>query len=235
MSNIALAKAKDSLAGYGDETLTRGGVSIKTLLLFLIMIPTFVWAWQQPAELSGGIWVGALIASIVLALVTIFAKRMSPITAPLYAVAEGALLGGISRFYDIKYPGIPFEAAALTMTVFIVMWFVYSTGTIKVTDQLRSVIFSAMLGIVLYYIAALVTPMFGFQMPLIHDSGWMGITFSLVVCGVAAFNFLLDFDVIDSMVGVAPKYMEWYCGFSLLLTFVWLYLELLRLLQKIKD
>lgn len=235
MSNIALARAKNSLAGYGDETLSRVGVSIKTIILFLFMIPTFVWAWQQPTELAGGIWVGALIGSLVLAIITIFSPRIAFITAPLYAIAEGALLGGISKYYDAQYPGLPFEAAGLTMAVFMVMWFMYSTGMIKVTEQLRTMIFSAMLGILLYYVAALVTPLFGFQMPLIHDSGWMGITFSLVICGVAAFNFLLDFDLIDNLKGTAPKYMEWYCAFGLILTFVWLYLELLRLLQKIKD
>ena len=234
MSNPILSRVANPLIGYRDDTLTKAGVSFKTLLLFLFMIPTFVWAWQQPAELSGGIWISALIGGFVVALITIFNPKIAWLTAPIYAVVEGALLGGISRFYELDYPGLPFQAAGLTMAVFAVMWFVYSTGLIKVNEKFMQVMMTAMLGIVVYYIAALVTPMFGFQMPFIHDSGWMGITFSLVICGVAAFNFLIDFDQVDKLKGVAPKHMEWYCAFGLILTFVWLYLELLSLLRKLE-
>lgn len=235
MSNIALKRAKDSLAGYNDETLTSGGVSFKTLILFLFMVPTFVWSWSQPTEVVGGYLLGSLIVGFVVALITIFSPRTAFITAPIYSILEGILLGSISKIYDAKYPGIPFEAAALTMTTFGVMWLLYSSGTIKVNEKFKQTLLAAMLGIVIYYVAAIVTPMFGFQMPLIHDSGWMGITFSIIICLVAAFNFLLDFDTINEMKGVAPKYMEWYCAFGLILTFVWLYLELMRLLSKIKD
>lgn len=235
MSNPMLARTKHLSKSLTDEYLTRGGVSIKTLTLFLFMVPTFLYSWQLPVETAGGAWIAALVGSLIFALITIFNPSVAMYTAPVYAVLEGFLLGGISKFYNIEYPGIPFQAATLTMLVFAVMWFIYHNQIIKVTEKFRSGLVSVMFGILIYYILSLLTPLMGFQMPLIHDSGWMGIGFSLVVCGVASFCFLLDFDEIDGLVGVAPKKYEWYCAFGLILTFVWLYLELLRLLSKIKD
>jgi len=179
---------------------------------------------------------GGLIAGTVLAFITIFAERFAGVTAPLYAVCEGLFLAGISLVFESQYPGIAPQAVALTFGVFVVMLGVYRSGLIKVTDKFRMGVVAATGGIALIYLVSIVLGLFGVNMPLIHSSGMFGILFSLFVVGIASLNLVLDFDFIErgAQAG-APKYMEWYGAFGLLVTLVWLYLEILRLLSKLRS
>lgn len=177
-----------------------------------------------------------MIAGFGIAILTIFKPKIARITAPLYAVAEGLLLGAISAIFEGQYPGIAFQAAALTVGVLAVMLVLYATRTIRVTNKLRSGIMVAMGAILVVYLVSIIANLFGAQVPLIYDSGPIGIGFSLLVCGVAAFRLLLDFDFIERGVAMrAPRYMEWFAAFGLLLTLVWLYMEILRLLSKLRS
>ena len=156
--------------------------------------------------------------------------------APVYAVFEGALLGAISSVFNAKYQGIAFQAAALTLGVLGVMLVLYRTGVLRATQKFMVVVMAATGAISLVYLVSMVMSLFGKSIPMIHDSGPIGIGFSVVVVAVAALNLILDFAIIESGVQRgAPKYMEWYAGFSLLVTIVWLYLEILRLLSKLNN
>jgi uncharacterized YccA/Bax inhibitor family protein len=167
-------------------------------------------------------------------MVTVFKPHLAPITAPLYAVLEGLILGALSANYQARWAGLPMQAVGLTFMVFLAMLVVYRTGIIKVTDKFRFGVAAATGGIVLFYVLSIVLSMFGVRIPMVHDSGMIGIGFSLVVVGVAALNLVLDFDLIENGVAAgAPKFMEWYAAFGLLVTLVWLYLEMLRLLSKL--
>ena len=172
---------------------------------------------------------------VLVATVLLFKPRFAPTTAPLYAVLEGLLLGAISALYQATYAGLPAMAVGLTALTFLVMLFLYRTRIVRVTERFRMVIVAAMGGIFLFYLASFVLGFFGIRLPLIHDAGPLGIGFSVVVVGVAAFSLLLDFDMIeDGVRSRAPKYMEWYGAFSVLIGLIWLYLELLRLLSKLR-
>ena len=161
-------------------------------------------------------------------------------TAPIYAALEGVFLGALSQIiemrFHVRYPGIALQAVGLTAGVTFVMLFIYATGLIRVTDKLRSGIVMATGALCLFYLITMVMSFFGAQMPLVWSASPMGIGFSLLVVGLAAFNLLLDFDFIEKAAEYgAPKYMEWYGAFGLMVTLVWLYLEVLRLLRKLAD
>ena len=178
---------------------------------------------------------GGAIGGFILALVTIFKKQWSPITAPLYALVEGFFLGAISAVYNAQFQGIVLQAIMLTFGIMFALLFAYRSGLIKATENFKLGVTAATGGIALIYIATLVLRLFGIQVPFIHDSGLIGIGFSLVVVVIASLNLVLDFDFIESGVEAgAPKYMEWYGAFGLMVTLVWLYLELLRLLSKLR-
>jgi len=246
------AFSQDMFAGYDQvygtsrstpTTTTVQGTVGKTFLLLAILSFTALWSWNAVG--SGTLPRPALFLSLiggaVVAMITIFKPTAAPITAPLYAALEGVFLGAVSRYYDIafaaKYPGgIALQAVMLTCGVMFVMLFVYSTGLIKVTDKLRVGIITATGALGLFYLVAMVLQMFHVQVPLIWSSTPMGIGFSLLVVGLAAFNLLMDFDFIQKAAYAgAPKYMEWYGAFGLMVTLIWLYLEILRLLQKMAD
>lgn len=245
------AGAPPGLATVDDTTTMRlsGTVSATAVLLGILVVAGW-FGWQnvgltfirQPDGSMTTVgstpsWlVLSWIAGFGLAIFTIFKPKLARITAPLYAVAEGLLLGAISAIFEAQYPGIAFQAVALTAGVLAVMLVLYATRTIRVTDRLRSVIMVSMLAIVAVYLVSIVANLFGAKVPLIYDSGPIGIGFSLLVCGVAAFRLLLDFDFIERGVAMrAPRYMEWFAAFGLLLTLVWLYLEILRLLSKLRS
>ncbi len=216
----------------GEEVMTQNGTYLKTAVLLVLCVfsASYTWGSTNPVYLWGG-----LIGGLVLAIITVFKKEWSPITAPLYALAEGLVLGGISSMYASQYPGIVENAIMLTFAVMAVMLFTYSTGMIKVTDTFRTVITIATGAIFLVYIVSLIMGFFGTSIPMIHGAGPIGIGFSVIVVGIAAFNLMLDFDFIDraANTGNSPKYMEWYGAFGLVVTLVWLYLEILRLLSKL--
>jgi uncharacterized YccA/Bax inhibitor family protein len=229
------------------ERMTLNGTVGKTGLLLFLAVVTGGWTWLRfsHAAAEGGnvaagltaiapfMW-GGFLVGFVLALVTAFKANWAGITAPAYAIAEGFALGGVSALFEVRFPGIVLQAVMLTAGVMAVMLMLYRSRIIRVTDKLRMGVVAATGGIALLYLVDMGLRMFtSIQVPFIHESGVLGIGFSLLVVGLAAFNLLLDFDLIESGVEQgAPKYMEWYGAFGLMVTLVWLYLELLRLLSK---
>ena len=226
--------------GFGSTTMTVQGTAIKSFALLAILLTTAAWSWTQAEAhlLPPAVLWGSLIAGTVIAFATIFNNRWAPFTAPLYAAAEGVFLGAFSNFLTqmTRYHDLPFQAVALTSGTLFLMLFIYATGLIKVTPRLTAGIIAATGAIALVYLASMVFSLFGGTMPIIHDASPLGIGFSVFVVGLAAFNLLLDFDSIEQgQRAGAPKYMEWYGAFGLMVTLVWLYLEILRLLRKVQD
>ncbi len=214
--------------------MTLQGVINKTGLLLLICMATGAYAWTNPA-LRGPLVLVGLIGGLVACLVGIFKPTTSPIAAPLYAAFEGLVLGSISQVIELRYPGIVVNAILLTFGVLGLMLVAYTTRTIVVTDRLFKGVFAATAAVALVYLVDMVLHMFGYRVPFIHESGPIGIGISLVIVGIAAFNLLLDFALIENSVrNGAPRFMEWYCGMALLVTLVWIYLEILRLLSKLR-
>jgi uncharacterized YccA/Bax inhibitor family protein len=208
------------------------GIYIKSLILLVLALIAASITW---GELGMTLLWPSLIASLILAVVTIFKKEWAMFTAPFYAVCEGVLLGSISFVYEARYPGIIQNAVMLTMAVLMVMAAVYRYNIIQVTQKLKTGIIVCTGAIGLVYLASIVMSFFGSSIPMIHSAGPLGIGFSVFVTGLAAFNLLLDFDMIErvSKTGQAGKHMEWYGAFALMVTLVWLYLEILRLLGKL--
>jgi uncharacterized YccA/Bax inhibitor family protein len=227
-------------AGY--EAMTTGGVATATGVLLALVLASGVFGWMQvePLPDTGGIsFPGWLIIPVLVglgvAILTAFKPAWARITGPIYALIQGVVLGAISHLYELMWDGIVLQAIGLTLGVFAIMLFIYSTRIIRVTNKLRTGIIAATGAIFLVYMVDLVLMLFGADIPFIHEGGTFGILFSLVVVGVAAFNLLLDFDLVEQ--GVArqwPKHMEWYAAFGLIVTLVWLYLEILRLLSKLR-
>jgi uncharacterized YccA/Bax inhibitor family protein len=175
-----------------------------------------------------------LVGGFIVALVTIFKKNWAAFTAPLYALFEGLMLGALSATLEARYPGIAIQAVGLTFGTLLAMLIAYSSGLIKPTQKFKTGVIAATGGIALLYLATMGLGFFGVHIPYIYGNGLVGIGFSLFVVVIAALNLVLDFDLIQSGVASgAPKYMEWYCAFGLLVTLVWLYIEMLRLLSKL--
>jgi uncharacterized YccA/Bax inhibitor family protein len=182
--------------------------------------------------------IGGAIGGLVIVLILIFKKEWSPYLAPAYAILEGLFVGAISAYYNYafaeSYPGIVMQAVLLTFGTAIAMFLLYKFRIIQATQKFKAIIFTATAGIALFYAVAMILRIFNIDIPFLHEGSTLGIVFSLVVVGIAALNLILDFDMIEqgSAMG-APKYMEWYGAFGLLVTIVWLYLEILRLLSKL--
>ncbi len=213
-----------------EGSMTVSSTINKTGILFLILMIGASISWYTPSQLL--IWGGA-IGGFIVAIVTVFKKEWSPVTAPIYAGLEGLFLGGISVMYETAYNGIVYNAILLTIGVFAAMLLAYRSGLIQVTKRFRMGVVAATGGIALVYFASFILSFFGVELSLIHGTGLMGIGFSLIVVGVAALNLVLDFDMIERGAEAnAPKYFEWYTSFGLMVTLVWLYIEILRLLSK---
>jgi len=230
----------DQLVGASDEVMSLEGTINKTAFLLLLVAAGAAWVWTRyfqsldPAVIMPYI-VAGLIGGVVAALVTIFLPAWARISAPVYAAAQGLALGGISAFYEQQLHGIVFQAIGLTFGVLAVMLLAYRSGLIKVTDRFRMIVVAATGGIALLYFASIVLSFFGVTVPFIHQGGTFGIVFSLVVVGIAAANLALDFDFIQRGVEHgAPRLMEWYAAFGVMVTLIWLYLEILRLLAKLR-
>ena len=216
------------------EGMSLQGVINKTGILLLLCLGAGSFAWSHP-ELRGLLLIVGLLGGLIASLVGIFKPATCPVTAPVYAVLEGLALGAISYVFQSQYRGIVANALLLTFGVLGLMLLLYTTRIIRVTSGLAKGIFAATAAVALVYVIDLLLNMFGVRMPLIHQGGMLGITISVVIAGIAAFNLLLDFAVIEKAVeSRSPRFMEWYCGMSLLITLVWLYLELLRLLAKLR-
>lgn len=240
-ANPAMNLSVYNVAGRSEAaTMTVASTAIKTgILLVLVVVAggyTFSLAMGEGAKIPYGLLIAGSLGGFITALVTIFFPKISPFTAPLYAVLEGLFLGAISALAELRSHGIAIQAVGLSIGVLAVMLFVYATGIIRATQKVRIGIVAATGAVCLVYLVGFVMSLFGAGIPYIHDSGPIGIGFSIVVVVIAALNLILDFDFIEQGVQrQAPKYMEWYGGFSLLVTLVWMYLEILRLLAKLKD
>ncbi|HEY9255089.1 MAG TPA: Bax inhibitor-1/YccA family protein [Stenotrophomonas sp.] len=235
--------ASGSVVRRDADAMTLNGTVNKTGVLLLLAVLTAAFAWSQTIAPTGEVlpaaklyMLGGAIGGFILAMVTIFKMQWAPITAPLYAIVEGFFLGSISAVFEARFNGIVFQAVLLTFGTLFALLFAYRSGWIKATENFKLGVMAATGGIALVYLATIVLNLFGVSMPYIHDSGVIGIGFSLFVVVIAALNLVLDFDFIESGVAQrAPKYMEWYGAFGLMVTLVWLYLEFLRLLSKLQS
>jgi len=237
-SNPALnEKAFKGQVAIGEAMTLQGTVN-KTGLLLLCVVATAAWTWglahSNTPEAVYPWMIGGVLGGFIVALVTIFKKNWAPITAPLYALLEGFALGGISAFFEKTYHGIAVQAVGLTLGVLFVMLLAYKTGLIRATQGFKIGVIAATGGIAVFYLVEMaLSVFFHFQFSAINGGGFWGIAFSLFVVVIAALNLVLDFDMIETGVrGGAPKYMEWYGAFGLMVTLIWLYLEMLRLLAK---
>jgi len=215
----------------GDVMTIQGTVN-KTGILLLLCIFSASLVWKNPVAFMPFMWL-SIIGGFIVALVTVFNKQWAGVTSPIYAFVEGLFLGCISALMERQYPGIVIQAVGLTFGTLFCLLMAYKSRLIKPTENFRLGIVAATGGIALFYFISLIVGFFGIRMPLIHSSGPLGIVFSLFVVTIAALNLVLDYDFIEkgSEYG-APKYMEWYGAFGLMVTLIWLYIEILRLLAK---
>jgi uncharacterized YccA/Bax inhibitor family protein len=256
-SNPTLNENIFSSAGAlsGGQVMTVQGMVNKTFILLALLLVPAAWIWfkvMQPTDALGyevptlvqnnqaavmPLVIGGGIVGFILALVTVFKKQWSGVTAPLYAVCEGLVLGGISALFEMQYPGIVMQAVALTFGTLFCMLAAYKFGLIRATEKFRTGIIIATGAIGLFYLVVWVLSFFHIAPPgFINGSTPLGIGFSLFVVGIAALNLILDFDLVERGEEVgAPKYMEWYCAFGLMVTLIWLYMEILRLLSKLRS
>jgi len=223
------------------EAMTLTGTVNKTGILLICVVATAAWTWNRFFHAPASDTVLPLVAigglgGFIAALVTIFKKQWSPVTAPIYALLEGLVLGGISAVFELRYPGIAMQAVGLTFGTLFVLLLAYHSGLIAVTEKFKLGVVAATGGIAVFYLVQFVLGFFGVRFAAINGSGLLGIGFSVVVVIIAALNLVLDFDFIESGVDAgAPKYMEWYGAFGLIVTLIWLYLEILRLLAKLNS
>jgi uncharacterized YccA/Bax inhibitor family protein len=238
-ANPALnSKTFTGLPSVDTEPMTMQGTVNKTAILLICVFATAAWTWSRVAageQVGPWVLIGA-IGGLVMAMVTVFKRTWAPVTAPIYALLEGFVIGGLSAILERQFPGIAMQAAGLTFGTLFCLLAAYSSGMIRVTENFKLGVVAATGGIMLVYLVSMVLGFFGHTVPYIHGSGVIGIGFSLFVVGVAAMNLVLDFDFIESAVqrGV-PKYMEWYGAFGLVVTLIWLYIEMLRLLSKLRS
>ena len=230
--------------GYGRATssgvMTVQGTALKTGMLLVLVVVAAAFTWMRLEQLGPQAavpWMmGGALVGLVLALVTCFKMEWAPWTAPLYAVADGLFRGGISGMFNARFPGIAFQAICLTFGTMFMMLIAYQSGWVRATEKFRTGVMAATGAIFLVDLVSWVMNMFEHPIPYIHGSGPVGILFSLFVVGIAAMNLVLDFDFIEQ--GAArglPQSMEWYGAFGLLVTLVWLYVEILRLLSKLSS
>jgi len=245
-SNPALSKNAFNPQSYTEsysETMTLNGTLNKSMAMLLLVVVGALYTWKMffgATSIEDGsalvlrwMLIGG-IGGFVFSLITIFKKSWAYITAPIYAILEGLFLGAISAFFEARYPGLVMQAIALTFGTLLIMLFGYRSGIIKVTQKLKAGIIAATGAVALVYLISFIFSMFGAGGLIINSNGIIGIVISLVIVVIAALNLVLDFDFIvkGSQAGL-PKYMEWYAAFGLMLTLVWLYIEILRLLSKL--
>lgn len=223
-------------AAAGSQAMTLQGTINKTFALLALCVAGGYIGWVKAAAFTPALLMVLLIGAFVIAIWTSFQPSVSPFTSPIYAVAEGVLLGMISATYNAEFQGIVLQAVLITVLVFFVMLFVYKTGILKVTQGFVTAVVSATAAIAIMYVGSWIFSLFGGNISYLTSSSALSIGISMVVCIVAALNLAIDFEFISRMSsrGDAPKFMEWYAGFGLLVTIVWLYIEILKLLAKSK-
>ncbi len=242
MANPTLSEKtfiKAAQEGVYSSPMTVQGTVNKIIMLGAVVAVVSVATWLLIGTnfaLAMPLMIGSMITGLIISVVLAFKAHLAPTLAPIYAVVEGIFVGTITFFFEAMYPGIGTSAVLLTFAILTAMIGLYKAGVIRATPTFKRVIYSATAGVALFYLISLVLSFFGVKMPLIYDNGLFGIGFSLFVVGLAAFNLVLDLDRIEEGVQFgAPKYMEWYCAFSMIVTIVWLYIEVLRLLSKISS
>lgn len=220
-----------------STTMTVAGTATKALGLLAICVACAGVSWTQVSqgEQMGGLAMGAAIAGLVLGLFTCFVPKWAMITAPLYSAAQGFFLGAISRFFDMRYPGIALQAVGLTFATSMIMLFMYASRMVRVTPVFTRLVVAATGALFLVYLVTFILSLFGVHIGFIHGAGPIGLAVSAFAIGLAALNLLLDFDFIESKAAEgAPKTLEWYGAFGLMVTLIWLYIEILRLLAKLQ-
>jgi uncharacterized YccA/Bax inhibitor family protein len=240
LSDKAFQRADQYTQVSSGELMSVEGAINKSAFLLLLVVGAGTWVWTryyQTLDVTAVMpymW-GGMIVGLGGALVTIFLPTWARISAPVYAAAQGLALGGISALYEQQLHGIVFQAIGLTFAVLAAMLVLYRSGIIKVTDRFRMIVFAATGGIALFYLVSIVLSFFHISIPVVFGGGMIAIGFSVVVVIIAALNLALDFDFIArGAEHGAPKFMEWYAAFGLMVTLIWLYLEILRLLAKLQ-
>lgn len=237
-ANPALnSKTFDRALVSNEERMTIQGTVNKTAVCLVLLWGAASWTWGKVMAgfIPSAVWL-ALLGAFIVGMVAVFKKEWAPVTAPLYALLEGLGVGVLSALFEQKFPGIVIQAASLTFGTLAALLIAYKSGMIKATENFKLGVFAATGGIAIFYLVDWVLSFFKIHIPLIHESGVIGIGFSLFVVVVAALNLVLDFDFIEQGAAQgAPKYMEWYGAFGLMVTLVWLYLEMLRLLSKLRE
>lgn len=227
-------------AAFGEAMTVQGTVN-KTGILLLCTVATAAWAWNiflhsHSAQAVAPLALVGVIGGLVFAFATIFKKTWAPVTAPIYALFEGLVLGSVSAILEVRFPGIAIQAVSLTFGTMVALLLVYRSGLIRVTDNFRTGIFAATGGIAIFYLIEMVLGFFGVHFTAVNGSGAIGIGFSVFVVIIAALNLVLNFDFIENGARAgAPKYMEWYGAFGMMVTLIWLYFEILQLLSKLRS
>jgi len=229
--NPAFSKGFGINESISGEVMTLDGTVNKTGILLTLCVGGAYFGWNSP-----GLVIPSILIGLVIAIFTIFRPKNSPYTAPAYAAIEGIALGGITMIFETQYPGIGIQAIGLTFGILASLLFCYKSGIIKPTENFRLMIFAGTMGILILYLVSFIMRFFGNSIGFIHSNGLFGIGFSLFVVAIASLNLVLDFDFIEEGAEKGmPKYLEWYGAFSLMVTLIWLYLEILRLLAKIRS
>ncbi len=240
LTRAAFQQGRGSLdTGAPAGPVTESGISDTWTVIgltFAIFAISFGAGWWV-ADTVGTfmVWVGAIVG-LGLVLFAAFKPTMSPVLTPAYAVAEGIFIGGLSYLYESAYDGIVLQAGLLTACVFAGMWFMYASGRLRLTPKMQKFIIASTMAVMVTYLISWVLRIFGSSVPFIHDSGPIGIGISVVIVGIAALNLLIDFDYIDRL-NSRPheRWQDWYAALGLLVTVVWIYIELLRLISKLRD
>ncbi|MDR1522557.1 MAG: Bax inhibitor-1/YccA family protein [Endomicrobium sp.] len=236
MSNPLLKNSVFDSPIRSNDVMTVSGTINKSIILWVLLSASAFYSWTHPGIIMP-LLVPLLIAGFVIAMISIFKKEYAPFLSPLYAICEGLILGAISLSFEKSYPGVVINAILLTMCVLFCMLAAYKTGMLRATPRFQKVVIFSTLAICLVYVLDLLLNLFGAgSFSYIHNSSGLGIIISLVIVAVASLNLIIDFDLIEqgSQQG-SPKYMEWYSAFALMITLIWLYLEMLRLLSKLRD
>ena len=239
LSRLAEAARETLSTTTSGDVMTRAGTAGKSIVLLALCAFSATFTWTQVAAGNTAVMMPALLVGglggFIMAMVVSFKPATAPIVAPIYAVLEGLMLGALSSLMNIRYPGIPQQAVLLTFAVALGVFTLYRMNILKATEGFRRMVVGATIGIAVFYLVNIVLSMFNVNMGYTMSSSPIAIGINLVIAGVAAMNLVLNFDDIDQAVRMgAPKRMEWYGAFGLMVTLVWLYLELLRLLSRLQ-
>jgi len=222
------------------EPMTINGSLAKTAMLFGVLVAAAAYTWYLMAagytDMAGMLGVGGAVVGFILAMVIIFTRKAMPVLAPLYALCEGLFVGGVSAMFEASFTGIVFQAVSATFATVLSMLLLYRAGVIRATEKFRAVIFISTLSVGVIYLIQIIASLFGRGIPQIFTSSNLGIGFSVIVVAIAALNLIIDFDFIERGANeMLAKEYEWYGAFGLMVTVVWLYLEILRLLAKLNS